>query len=58
LLINKEAQKMHLSLINNMNIFIAVLAFFLGGYVADSISTMTPEKMIAIEKKQKEEVKK
>lgn len=43
---------------NKMNIFIAVLAFFLGGYVAESISTMTPEKMITIEKKQKDEVKK
>lgn len=49
---------MNLTLINNMNIFVAVLAFFLGGYVAESISTMTPEKMIAIEKKQKDEVKK
>ena len=43
---------------NKMNIFTAVLAFLLGNYVAESISTMTPEKMIAIEKKQKDEVKK
>jgi len=43
---------------NKMNIFTAVLAFLLGSYVAESISTMTPEKMIAIEKKQKDEVKK
>lgn len=41
-----------------MNIFTAVLAFFLGGYVAESISTMTPEKMQAIEKNQKAEVQK
>jgi hypothetical protein len=41
-----------------MNIFTIVLAFFLGGYVAESISTMTPEKMQALEKNKKEEDKK
>jgi hypothetical protein len=41
-----------------MNILTVVLAFFLGGYVAESISTMTPEKMQAIEKNQKAEVQK
>jgi len=41
-----------------MNFITAVLAFFLGGYVAESISTMTPEKMLVIEKNQKVEVQK
>jgi hypothetical protein len=41
-----------------MNIFTIVLAFFLGGYVAESISTMTPEKMEEIEKSKKAEDKK
>ena len=41
-----------------MNILTAVLPFLLGCYVAESISTMTPEKMIAIEKKKKDEAKK
>lgn len=41
-----------------MNIFTIVLAFFLGGYVAESISTMTPEKMQTLEKNKKEEDKK
>jgi hypothetical protein len=41
-----------------MNIFTIVLAFFLGGYVAESISTMTPEKMQTLEKNKKSEVQK
>jgi hypothetical protein len=41
-----------------MNIFTIVLAFFLGGYVAESISTMTPEKMQTIEQSKKSEVQK
>ena len=41
-----------------MNIFTIVVVIFLGGYVAESISTMTQEKMQALEKNKKEEDKK
>jgi hypothetical protein len=54
----KKAKKIIPTLINKMNILTAVLAFFLGGYVAESISTMTPEKMLVLEKNQKVEVQK
>jgi ABC-type microcin C transport system permease subunit YejB len=58
LLDSKKAKKIIPTLINKMNILTAVLAFFLGGYVAESISMMTSEKMQAVEKNQKAEVQK
>jgi len=37
-----------------MNLLVAVLAFILGTYVAESIQTMTPEKMEKLEKEKNE----
>lgn len=37
-----------------MNLVVVVLAFVLGGYVAKSMETMTPEKVMILEKEKNE----